>query len=106
MSGLTPLPPPNAEHRRLPVEDQTSPSVRRPRNHRTMRRLPPLCLGIVAAGGLAIVGNGQAPLPLGPFTAEQANAGRAAYLANCASCHLPDLAGRNEASQLAGSSFM
>jgi alcohol dehydrogenase (cytochrome c) len=40
------------------------------------------------------------------FTSEQAAAGRAAYQANCASCHLPDLAGRNEAPQLAGSNFM
>src|SRR5580704_5145051 len=39
------------------------------------------------------------------FTAEQAAAGRAAYQTNCASCHLPDLAGRNEAPALAGSNF-
>src|SRR3954451_23941823 len=42
----------------------------------------------------------------GPFTTEQADAGRSAYLAHCASCHLPDLAGRNEASSLTGSSFV
>src|SRR5690242_14073931 len=42
----------------------------------------------------------------GPYTAAQATAGRAAYLANCASCHLPDLAGRNEAPPLTGSNFM
>ena len=29
-----------------------------------------------------------------------------AYQANCASCHLPDLAGRNEAPQLSGSNFI
>ena len=40
------------------------------------------------------------------FTPEQAAAGRAAYQASCASCHLPDLAGRNEAPQLAGNNFM
>jgi PQQ-dependent dehydrogenase (methanol/ethanol family) len=40
------------------------------------------------------------------FTADQAAAGRTAYQANCASCHLPDLSGRNEAPQLAGSNFM
>jgi alcohol dehydrogenase (cytochrome c) len=39
------------------------------------------------------------------FTAEQAAAGRAAYQTNCASCHLPDMAGRNEAPPLAGSNF-
>ena len=40
------------------------------------------------------------------YTAAQAAAGRAAYQASCASCHLPDLAGRNEAPQLAGNNFM
>jgi mono/diheme cytochrome c family protein len=40
------------------------------------------------------------------YTAGQATDGRAAYQANCASCHLPDLAGRNEAPQLAGGNFM
>ena len=42
----------------------------------------------------------------GPFTAAQADAGRRLYLAHCASCHLPDLAGRNEAAELAGSNFI
>ena len=40
------------------------------------------------------------------FTAAQAATGRDAYQARCASCHLADLGGRNEASPLAGSSFM
>ena len=40
------------------------------------------------------------------FTAAQAAAGQAAYKENCASCHLPDLAGQNEAPQLAGGNFM
>src|SRR5205814_9265411 len=39
-------------------------------------------------------------------TAAQAAAGRAAYQANCSSCHLPDLGGRNEAPALAGVNFM
>src|SRR4051794_15507361 len=38
--------------------------------------------------------------------ADRANPGRAAYMANCASCHLPNLSGRNEAPQLAGGNFM
>ena len=42
----------------------------------------------------------------GPFTAQQSTAGRASYQAHCASCHLADLAGRNEALPLAGSNFM
>jgi alcohol dehydrogenase (cytochrome c) len=41
----------------------------------------------------------------GPFTAEQAAAGRASYLANCAGCHLRDLRGNNEARPLTGSDF-
>src|SRR3954468_11752111 len=40
------------------------------------------------------------------YTAAQSAAGRLAYQANCASCHLPDLAGRNEAPQLAGPNFI
>jgi alcohol dehydrogenase (cytochrome c) len=41
----------------------------------------------------------------GPYTAAQASAGRAAYQTNCASCHAPDLSGR-EGPQLAGANFM
>ncbi len=40
------------------------------------------------------------------FTAAQAGAGRDAYQARCASCHLPSLGGSNEAAQLAGPAFM
>src|SRR5215472_1936486 len=43
--------------------------------------------------------------PTGPYTAEQASAGRAAYQTNCAACHAPDLSGR-EGPQLAGATFM
>ena len=43
---------------------------------------------------------------VGPYTAGQADAGRAVYLSHCASCHLPDLGGRNEAAELAGSNFI
>ena len=53
---------------------------------------------------IALVSGQQAPASV--FTAEQATTGRAAYQANCASCHLPDLMGRNEAPQLAGGNFM
>ena len=45
---------------------------------------------------------GQALTAAPIFTAAQAAAGQASYQANCASCHLPDLAGQNEAPQLAG----
>ncbi len=60
----------------------------------------------LAVGGRAA----QQPVasPQGPatITAAQVAAGRDAYQARCASCHLPDLAGRNEASPLAGRAFM
>ena len=46
----------------------------------------------------ATIGAGQ--------TARQAEAGQLVYAANCASCHLPDLGGRNEAPRLAGPNFM
>ena len=60
-------------------------------------------IAIVFAGVLTA----QQPAAVtGPFTAAQADAGRAAYQANCAGCHGPDLGGRNDASQLAGSLFM
>src|SRR5260370_5895505 len=39
-------------------------------------------------------------------TARQADAGQLVYRANCASCHLPDLSGRNEAPALTGANFM
>src|SRR5262249_47955398 len=61
---------------------------------------------IVALWGFfAVMLAGQQP-PAPVYTAAQATAGRTAYQANCASCHLPDLAGRNEAPPLAGANFM
>jgi alcohol dehydrogenase (cytochrome c) len=60
--------------------------------------------------GAAVLGIGAAMVvaqqrPSGPYTAAQAAAGRAAYQTNCASCHAPDLSGR-EGPQLAGGNFM
>lgn len=60
-------------------------------------------LGLVA---LTVAPSAQAPVAPPVYTVAQATAGRAAYQANCASCHLPDLAGRNEAPPLAGANFM
>ncbi len=84
----------------------------------TRRHLGYGWITLVAAGlGLAIVsgplpglsadaaGAAQAPTP-GIFTAAQATAGRDAYQTRCASCHLADLGGSNEAAPLAGSAFM
>ena len=45
------------------------------------------------------------PAP-GPFTAAQAAAGQTIYQVHCATCHLANLGGRNEAPQLAGGNFM
>ena len=55
--------------------------------------------------GVTIV-TGEQPTPAGVFTTEQAAAGRVAYQARCAACHLPDMSGRNEASPLAGPNFL
>jgi alcohol dehydrogenase (cytochrome c) len=66
-----------------------------------------LPVGIVALGLAMTLNARQAPPPGPPvFTAAQATAGRAIYLARCAGCHLPDLQGRNEAAPLAGANFM
>ena len=46
------------------------------------------------------------PAPATVYTTAQATAGRDAYQTRCSSCHLADLGGRNEASPLAGASFM
>jgi alcohol dehydrogenase (cytochrome c) len=56
--------------------------------------------------GISVASGQQASKPTGPFTAEQASAGRATYQAKCASCHLPDLRGAFEAPPLAGGNFM
>jgi alcohol dehydrogenase (cytochrome c) len=65
--------------------------------------LSPVLLSLILIAGVALLTGQQ---PNGPYTQAQADAGRAAYQANCASCHGPDLAGRNDAAQLAGTLFM
>ena len=69
-----------------------------------LKRFSLSLLPILAAGAALLLGQ-QRPAS-GPFTADQAAQGGASYQANCAVCHLANLAGRNEAPQLAGSSFM
>ena len=59
----------------------------------------------LAGSAIALVA-GQQPTGAPVYTAAQATAGRAVYQANCASCHVADLGGRNEAPQLAGGDFM
>src|SRR5512147_1340193 len=50
-------------------------------------------VGVTAACAVTLVAGQQPAGTPGPFTAQQASAGRAAYLQNCASCHGDDLAG-------------
>ena len=67
-----------------------------------------LLAAILAGSTMALVAAQQPAAPSGApvYTAAQADAGRATYQANCASCHVADLGGRNEAPQLAGGDFM
>jgi len=51
-------------------------------------------LAVIAIPAMtAVLGRSQTPAA---YTAAQAAKGLAAYQTNCASCHLPDLTGRNE----------
>jgi len=60
---------------------------------------------VLTALGLTFVAGQQQPATA-VYTADQAAAGRDAYQASCAACHLNDLRGRNEAPALAGPNFM
>ncbi|MBZ5660936.1 MAG: PQQ-binding-like beta-propeller repeat protein [Acidobacteriia bacterium] len=48
----------------------------------------------------------QQPARTGPFTAQQANDGRALYQSTCVACHLANMKGTFEALPLAGPNFM
>lgn len=64
-------------------------------------------LVLVLAGGVAGVPSvGQASESSAVFTADQASAGDQQYQAKCASCHAPDLGGRDDAPALKGEAFM
>lgn len=67
--------------------------------------------GAIAAAGIFVVsmqvsGKPQQPTTAGPYTTEQATAGRSIYGEKCASCHMPDLRGSGEAPPLAGINFV
>jgi alcohol dehydrogenase (cytochrome c) len=64
-----------------------------------------VAMSLVAGLAIALVA-GQQPPAAPVFSAAQAAAGRTAYDASCAGCHVADLGGRNEAPQLAGADFM
>lgn len=59
-----------------------------------------------ALGATAIVPAALGQNAAGPFTAQQVVDGREAYAAACAYCHLPDLAGTNDAPALGGVAFV
>ncbi len=59
----------------------------------------------VAAAACGVVILFAQQRPAGPYTQDQAAAGRAIYQTNCASCHSNDLSGR-EGPQLAGANFL
>ena len=72
-----------------------------------MIRLP---LPAIAAGACVLIAAPAASIAddrtKAVFTAAQADAGRAAYFQHCASCHMPDLSGSNDAPPLAGTNFL
>jgi len=66
-----------------------------------------LAIGAVACGVVILFAEfllGQQP-PAGPYTQDQAAAGRAVYQTNCVVCHAENLSGR-EGPQLAGANFL
>ena len=71
-----------------------------------MKRPPLVFVALAFAAAMGIARLAGQPAQTAVFTAQQAAAGRAAYQTTCAACHMPDLGGRNEAPQLAGSNFM
>lgn len=54
----------------------------------------------------SLLGAAQSPTPTPVFTAAQAESGRTAYQAHCASCHAGDLGGRDDAPALKGEAFL
>ena len=62
-----------------------------------------VALAAVLTCSVLVIAGQQQPTAAGPFTAEQATAGRAAFQANCAGCHGAD---SSEHPPLAGAAFM
>ena len=63
-------------------------------------------IALGALGATAFVPAALGQNAAGPFTAQQVAEGREAYDAACAYCHLPDLAGTNDAPALGGVAFV
>jgi len=60
---------------------------------------------LLSTGAVAAVNYVWAQPASAPFTADQATAGRAVYVANCMSCHQANMAGEGDALPLAGRTF-
>jgi alcohol dehydrogenase (cytochrome c) len=69
-----------------------------------LKRIVPAPAMMVAISALILTA--QQRSGSGLFTPEQSSSGQSAYRANCSTCHGPELAGRNEAPQLAGNNFI
>ncbi|MBV8903161.1 MAG: cytochrome c, partial [Acidobacteriia bacterium] len=65
-----------------------------------------LGLACVLLGAIAITGQQPAGSPAGPYTAQQAVAGRTIYQTSCAGCHGADLGGQGNAAPLTGGLFI
>jgi alcohol dehydrogenase (cytochrome c) len=63
-------------------------------------------IALAGTAGIALWAANSMAQTSGPFTAAQAEAGKAAYIANCQSCHGDMLSGSGEASPLAGKVFI
>src|SRR5438067_596331 len=68
-----------------------------------VKHIASILTSVFVAGVVIVTAQVTGPAP---YTAAQAAAGRGVYQANCAGCHGPDLAGRNDAPQLAGPQFV
>src|SRR5260370_24201641 len=75
------------------------------KTHRFVARSAMAVFGIAIAP-VQLPTRAQQPARTAPYTVEQANAGRETYQVKCATCHLSDLKGSNEASPLAGGNFV
>ena len=78
----------------------------------TSRRLPRRLFGMIVATALCAAGvsavRGQSSLSTwdGVYTEAQAQQGESVYFSQCADCHGPDFAGREQAPALAGLGFL
>ena len=72
-------------------------------NRRLVRRLFSIIVATAVCGAGALVARGQSPVSIwdGVYTEAQAKEGETVYFSQCAECHGPDFAGREQAPALA-----